>query len=123
MNTTPSPAREAVEADSLFELWYSLQSPNYGERKQLARDAYTAGMEDGAEPVRALLAANQEELDRMRAQNEKLQIAATRYGWLRGWGVSVEHDGAIYTGDALDILVDGNMRLDAALSPIQGAGQ
>lgn len=50
------------------------------------------------------------------AEVGRLRIDADRYRWLRGWGVAVERGGQIYTEDALDILVDGNIRVDAALT-------
>ncbi|MES2950245.1 MAG: hypothetical protein V4858_17010 [Pseudomonadota bacterium] len=42
-----APVGDAVHVgDSDFETWYSTQTPGYGNLKQLARDAYAAGMGD-----------------------------------------------------------------------------
>jgi hypothetical protein len=46
--------------ESDFETWYSIQSPEYGEPKQLARDAYAAGMEDPLVMPRAPVAVGVE---------------------------------------------------------------
>lgn len=87
MNTTPSPAIEAVELPPLPRVWHS----------------YTADhMRDYAKTYgRSLLAAKQEEVDRMR---EALKDAISE----------LEQSGMAYDHPKLK-------SLRAALSPIQGA--
>lgn len=50
------------------------------------------------------------------AEIARLRVAASRYEWIRGWGVAVESGGNIYANSDLDYLVDGNIQLDAALT-------